>query len=276
MRSNHQEGQRTFHLTEAKLKALSHISQFFCLTCQDLAFLSYGEISPSVLRSMRRTISLLEKEGLVEWRGLIPRIRRRGSPPLVYGLTYKGILKVKDEGLSTPATKVFKPNSDNLLPHEYEITLFHLYVERVCKEHGLSLYWRQRDTKCTINPDALFAITDPKKPEGENTLYYFLEVEKTKPGNFRDGQSKITRNLAKYYSYFDTDQCEKEWVNFRKFRVTIVVRNDERRRNLLTALRARYSHRMFWVTTEHLYREDIGGRIFLTPRDCNTESYSFT
>lgn len=224
---------------------------------------------------MRRTISLLEREGLVAWRGLIPRMRRRGSPPLVYGLTYKGVLKVEDEGMSTPATKVFKPNSDNLLPHEYEISLFHLHVERACRERGFSLYWQQRDLKRTVNPDALFAITDPRQPEGENTLYYFLEVEKTKPGNFKNGESKIMRNLTKYYSYFNTDQCEKEWVNFRKFRVTIITRNEERRRNLLKALSARHNHRMFWLTTEPSYREDIGGKIFLTPKDYGTESYSF-
>lgn len=216
---------------------------------------------------MRRTVSLLEKEGLVDWRGLIPRIRRRGSPPLVYGLTYKGILRVKEEGLSTPTTKVFKPNSDNLLPHEYEITRFHLYVERLCKARGVSLFWQQQGMKCTINPDALFAITDPRKPEGEDTLYFFLEVEKTKPGNFRDGESKVMRSLAKYYWYFDTDRCEREWANFRKFRVTIVVRNEERRRNLLAALSARYSHRMFWVTTETLYKHHLSAKIFQTPRD---------
>lgn len=224
---------------------------------------------------MRRTISLLEKEGLVEWRGLIPRIRRRGSPPLIYGLTHKGVLKVKDEGLSTPATKIFKPNSDTLLPHEYEITRFHLYVERLCKDHGLPLYWQQRDMKCTINPDALFAITDPRKPEGENTLYYFLEVEKTKPGNFKNGQSKLMRALGKYYCYYGSDQCQKEWKQFTKFRVIIILRNEERRANLLEALGAKYKHRMLWLTTELLYRQDIGGKIFLTPKDYNTKSYSF-
>src|SRR3989442_5803512 len=117
MTSNRQEGRQTFHLTEAKLKALTHLSRFFCLTCQDLAFLSYGHTTPSTLRSTRRTILLLEGERLLQWRALIPRVRRRGSPPLVYGLTNKGVLKVPDEGLLTPATKIFKPNSDKLLPH---------------------------------------------------------------------------------------------------------------------------------------------------------------
>lgn len=274
MKSSPQAGPNAFHLTEAKLKALSHLSQFFCLSSADLALLSYGQITPSALRSMRRTISLLEKEGLVDWRGLIPRIRRRGSPSFIYGLTNKGVLKVEDEGLSTPATKIFKPNSDNLLPHEYEITRFHLHVDRLCREHDLSLYWQQRDMKCTINPDALFAITDSKQPEGENTLYYFLEVEKTKPGNFKNGQSKLSRALAKYHSYYGSAQCHKEWVQFTKFRVIIILRNGERRSNLLETLGAKFRHQMFWLTTEPLFREDIGAKIFLTPKDRNAESYS--
>src|SRR6266849_605701 len=98
--SRRPDAPKTFHLTETKLRALSLLSRFFCLTCHDLALLAYGNTTPSALRSTRRTIFLLEQEGLVEWRGLISRIRRRGSPPLVYGLSYKGVLKAEDEGLS--------------------------------------------------------------------------------------------------------------------------------------------------------------------------------
>jgi hypothetical protein len=99
-------------------------------------------------------------------------------------------------------------------------------------------------------------------------------VEKTKPGNFRDGESKIIRNLGKYYAYFDTDKCEKEWANFRKFRVIVTLRNDERRRNLLKELEGKYKNRMFWLTPEELFREDIGAAIFQTPRDFATTAYS--
>ncbi len=91
----------------------------------------------------------------------------------------------------------------------------------------------------------------------------------------KNGESKIMRNLARYYGYFNSDRCEKEWANFRKFRVIVVQRNSQRRANLLKALAPRYAHRMFWLTTEELYRRDIGGMIFLAPRDYDTNSYSF-
>jgi hypothetical protein len=240
--------------------------------CQrDLTALSYGKNTPSTERAMRRTVFLLEAEKLTDWRPLAPRTRKRGSVPIIYGLTPKGVALVTEEGLSTKATKVFKPNSDTLLPHEYEITAFHLHLKAFCETRGWKLYWQQRDLKCTVNPDALFGITDAQ----QNTWWHFLEIEKTKPGNFRNGQSKLMRNAGIYHSYFNTDLCEREWRNFRKFRVVIVQRNDERRTNLLRALEAKIKHRMFWLTTESKYREDIGSKIFLTPKDYQTESYAF-
>ena len=47
---------------------------------------------------------------------------------------------------------------------------------------------------------------------------------------------KLKGSLGKYHAYYGSDQCRKEWEQFRKFRVMIVLRNEERRRNLLTAL----------------------------------------
>jgi len=34
-------------------------------------------------------------------------------------------------------------------------------------------------------------------------------------------------------------------------------------------------HRMFWLTTEAAYREDIGGAIFMTPKDDVPVAFSF-
>jgi len=171
----------------------------------------------------------------------------------------------------TGATKVFKPNSDTLLPHEYEISRFHLCLKALCQQRGWKLHWQQRDLRCGVNPDALAALTETNG----NTWWYFLEVEKTGPGNFKDGESKIMRNLGKYYSYFNTDICEAEWLNFRKFRVIVISRTEARRENLVKMLGIKFSHRMFWLTTENLYQQDVGGRIFLTPKDYKIESYSF-
>jgi hypothetical protein len=257
-----------FRDTETKLKILKAIAEFFCLSARDLAVLLYHDSEK--VRTINRTLDLLEKEGFTDWRLLTTRVRKRGNLPSIHGLSFKGVQKVEESGYTTPTTKIFKPNSDTLLPHEYEISVFHLRLKALCDERRWELYWQQRDLKCGVNPDACFGITTAR-----GTLWYFLEIEKTKPGNFRNGESKIMRNLGKYYAYFDSDRCEREWANFRKFRVIVVQRNPERRANLLSALTQKYAHRMFWLATERLYKEDIGGKIFLTPKDYNTESYSF-
>lgn len=108
-----------------------------------------------------------------------------------------------------------------------------------------------------------------------NTLYYFLEMERAKIGHYRDGEPSIMRKLGKYYEYYGTDKCEKEWIDFRQFRVIVIQRTHERRENLLKQLNKEYNHRMFWLTTEPGYRYDIGGDIFNTPKDFEKVAYSF-
>ena len=230
----------------------------------------YRKYDPITTTSVNRTLRLLEAEGFVEWRQLTTRLRKTGALPLIYGLTQKGVDRAAKEGLVTPATKIFKPNSDWLLPHEYEISVFHLCLKRLCDAQGLTLYWQQYDLKCSVNPDACFGITSEK-----GTLWYFLEVEKTKPGNFRDGESKIIRNLGKYFEYFGTEKCEKEWANFSKFRVIVTLKNNERRDNLLKELEAKYKNRMFWLVSEDAYKANIGDPIFFTPKDYGTSIHSF-
>jgi hypothetical protein len=57
--------------------------------------------------------------------------------------------------------------------------------------------------------------------------------------------------------------------------VIVVQRSDARREGLLSVLRNAYGHRMFWLTTEAAYRTDIGGAIFMTPKDDAPMAFSF-
>ena len=148
-------------------------------------------------------------------------------------------------------------------------------LKKFAAKNNLKLHWQQSDLKCTISPDAMFALTDPAKPEGKNTLYYFLEMERAKIGHYVNGEPSIMRKLGKYYKYYGTDKCEKEWLDFRQFRVIVVQRTHERRENLLRQLNKEYNHRMFWLTTEANYKNDIGGGIFKTTKDFENTVYSF-
>jgi hypothetical protein len=115
-------------------------------------------------------------------------------------------------------------------------------------------------------------VTRPAHPETE--FRYFLEIERSKLGNYRNGEPQILRKLLAYLAYFNSTGCEKEW-GFRQYRVVVVQRTDARRDGLLTALRAKCSHRMFWLTTEAAFHSDIGGAIFKTPKDDAGETFSF-
>lgn len=115
------------------------------------------------------------------------------------------------------------------------------------------------------NPDAYFSLTNPQT-EGKNTHHFFLEVERAKIGSYKDGEPSITRKLRRYYEYYNTAGCESDW-GFRTYRVVTVLRNDERRTNLLRAMDGEHNHRMFWLGVESIRTAD-----FRTPKG---DTFSF-
>jgi len=256
----------TFHFTAAKSRTLELLAEFFCLRVHDVAkLLRSREPDENDLRTARRTLHLLWKEGALH-RILYLDLSTEGVCH-VYGLT--------DRAAKEYGGKTFDDHAERTLDHELEISYFHIPLKHLCQKCGWTLYWQQADLKTkAIHPDAYFAITDPTKSEDRNTHHFFLEVERSKVSNYRDGEPSIIRKLEKYYSLFDTPQCEKDW-GVRQFRVIVVQRTNERRRNLCNAMQGRYGHRMFWITTEALCSAEIGGEIFLTPKDAQAKSYSF-
>jgi hypothetical protein len=203
--------------------------------------------------------------------------RERGNISYVYGLSDKGRIWVASYASAHDGyLKSFDEHSARTLDHELEISYFHIALNQFTHKKSLNLYWQQADLKTDhIHPDAYFAITDPAKPEGKNTYHYFLEIERSKIGNYKDGQPSIIRKLSAYYKHFDTNLCEKDW-GFKQFRIIVVQRTEERMENLLTTLSENHRHRMFWLTTEGKYKQDIGAEIFKTPKDFEKVGYSFT
>jgi len=52
-----------------------------------------------------------------------------------------------------------------------------------------------------------------------------------------------------------------------------VQRTEAKREFLLQKIAAQFNHRMFWLTTEPLYKQGIGDEIFQTPRDFTEATY---
>lgn len=230
------------------------------------------EPNDSDIRTARHTLNLLTQGGLVNRIPYLDLDLEGGGRTYAYGLSDKGVEFCKS---LWPLCKTFDEHSQRTLDHELEISFFHIALKKFAAKNGLKLYWQQSDLKHTVSPDAMFALTDPAKPEGKNTLYYFLEIERAKIGHYIKGEPSITRKLAKYHEYYGTDLCQKEWLDFRQYRVIVVQRTAERMKNLLKELNGSLNHRMFWLTTEEAYKRDIGEPIFHTPKDAFERSYSF-
>src|ERR1035441_6706202 len=256
-----------------KHRLLELFAEFFCLRTNDAAkLLRNRTITESDARSVRRTLSILHRDGFLYRVPHFDSGHYRGGAAYVYGLSAKGVDHALRNGYTTSATKTLDGHSLRTLDHELEITSFHIALHRLCASHGLRYAWQQTNLKHTVHPDAAFNVADPAHPG--NAFCYFLEIERSKLGNYRNGEPQILRKLRRYYENFNSTACEKEW-GFRQYRVIVVQRSDARREGLLTALREKCSHRMFWLTTEAEYRENVGGAVFLTPKDDAPVAFSF-
>jgi hypothetical protein len=256
-----------------KQKILELLAEFFCLKTNDVAgLLRNRPPTESDARSVRRTLSILHGDGFLYRVPYLEPGRRSGGITYAYGLSAKGVRHALRNGYATPATKTLDEHSLRTLDHELELTAFHIALHRLCARQGLRYSWRQKDLNHTVHPDALFHVADPANPG--KAFRYFLEIERAKLGQYRDGEPQVLRKVRRYYEYFNSTDCEKEW-RFRQYRVIVVQRSEARREGLLKTLRDAYSHRMFWLTTEAAYREDIGGAIFMTPKDDAPVAFSF-
>jgi len=268
-----QGGPRLPRGNPTKQRLLELLAAFFCLRTNEAAeLLRDRPATESDARSVRRTLSILHRDGLLYRAPHFDSDHDCGGAAYVYGLSAKGVDHALRNGYSTSATKTLDEHSIRTLDHELEITSFHAALHRLCSAKGLRYSWRQKDLKHTVHPDALFHVGDPAHPG--KAFCYFLEIERSKLGNYRNGEPQILRKLRRYYGHFNSTDCEKEW-GFRQYRVIVVQRSDARREGLLQALQESCSHRMFWLTTEAAYRENVGGAIFRTPKDDAPVAFSF-
>ncbi len=269
----HPESTPLPHENGTKRRLLELFATYFCLRTIDAAtLLRDRSISESDARSVRRTLSILHRDGYLFRVPYADPGHERGGIGHVYGLSAKGVTHALQNGYSTLATKTLDEHSFRTLDHELEITSFHIALRTLCDSQRLRYAWRQARLKRTVHPDAVFNIADPAHPD--KAFCYFLETERAKLGNYRNGEPQVFRKLTKYFEYFNSTDCEKEW-GFRQYRVIVVQRTEARREGLLNLLREKCSHRMFCLTTEAAYRENIGGAIFKTPKDDAPVPFSF-
>jgi len=169
---------------------------------------------------------------------------------------------LSDKGAKMLQARTNTEKSPYSLPHEQDISRAHLAFSKL---EGRELYWRQDDLKHTIHPDALIGLSNPNLPEDESTTYFFLEIERSKQGHYREGKSGLIMKLLRFQNYRKTTKCVQEW-GFDNFYVLLVLKNEERRQNLLSKLRTILPYRTYMLTTQDLVN-NINGKIWLSPKD---------
>lgn len=232
MRSDPPAARPRFLATKPKRELLRLLAEYFCVRTNDLAALRHGRVRESQLRSTRRTLLILFREGFIARLPYFDTDRAAGGFTYVYGLSKKGVRFAAEAGIAAGATKPFGSGSARILDHELLITAFHRALAAFARGSRLDLYWLQRCLKRTVHPDAVFALTDPKLPEDRNTRYWFLEIERAKAGGYIDGEAHLMRKLHAYARYRGTAACLRDWMDFRDFRVLVVVGTERRARSV--------------------------------------------
>src|ERR1035441_4454696 len=131
-----------------KQRVLELLAEFFCLRTNDAAeLLRNRTITESDARSVRRTLSILHRDGFLYRAPHLAFGHERGGVAYIYGLSAKGVNHAFRNGYSTAATKTLDEHSLRTLDHELEITSFHIAIRRLCSARGLRYLWRQKDLK---------------------------------------------------------------------------------------------------------------------------------
>jgi len=203
--------------TKAKREALAVLADYFCLTAKMAA-----ELLGISARAVQAHYHRLIDAQLVYGIRYAPEEHLKGAIPIAYGLSDSGVAKAFREGFATDSTKSIKGHKPSRIEHEVMISRFHLELARWCEEEGWDVRWRQRNLQHGVYPDALFRV---------DGAYLFLEIERAKLGDYKDGEPQIRRKLKAYRDYHGSVACEKDF-GFRRFRVVTVMRTFARAANL--------------------------------------------
>jgi hypothetical protein len=249
------------YLTEKRAKFLQLFRNTPHITTEQAYVLTEAQTATQQ-RATRRFLKLMSDAGFL-LRELI--VTKSTSPFPHFQYSYR----LSKHGAKEVHKKYSAEKSPASLSHDSEITSFHIALQK----YPGKLWWKQDDLKKTVYPDAVFGLA---KDSASPAAYFFLEIEKSRQGHYRDGDSGLITKLKRYAAYRRSADCRREFKHFDDFRVVIIVANVERRNNLLNRLSVVLPQGFVWVTTESEYKENVLGNIFRTPKDRERFFYSFS
>lgn len=207
----------------------------------------FERLSRRHIVSIRRRLRQLLSQGYVERLTLpLPRNYVVNAPPdqFVYRLGRKGVA-LAQECVDSDLTYNHEKQV-TFLQHDLAISELHLAVKLAARETGrLKLAWQQRQLqdwvvdasgeRLSVNPDALFSLTDTSLPVENNTRHFFLEMVRAREHSYERGESAIVRKLRGYEVYARQGRHQETW-GIPNFRVLTVTPTAQRAANLCAKL----------------------------------------
>jgi hypothetical protein len=279
-----------FYFKESDADLLKRLVEYSFLQPGDFQRLT----GRNIISLRRRLRQLLTQEYIERLTLPLQRDAPIGSPPdgFVYQIAPRGIVKAKEYGFADDDYRYTREKSNLFLQHDLLITKVHLTLELATRSTPLQLSaWEQRRSalldwaengsgRLSVNPDALFGLKDRDKPDGENTIYFFLEVVRSRESDYRRQQSYFMRKMAAFDAYYRQGR-HTERYGIKNFRVITLTPTKQRALNLCQKLRnAGLASMRFWFTDFTSIMADdptkILDRVFFTPKDFEQDAhYSF-
>ncbi len=166
------------------------------------------------------------------------------------------------------------PRSEYESHFELLTSQFHLALEKYCREKSMELFWDLDAPSWTLNPDAMFMITDhsASAPPDKNTWYYFLVLQRKRYRD--DDKTYVPELLQRAFEHRDWKRSDKdkheEWLaGFEMARIIILMESAADADKILQSLRQRGKGVAFWVSSLE------NPLVFRTAKDFETATYSF-
>jgi hypothetical protein len=234
----------------------------------------------SVAFGIRATIYAITKR-LFE-RGYVSRmwteVRDGKMNEYMFFLTERGLNLVNHEcKLGDQYDYVNPEKRPDGLVHDWKVTQEHIALVNAL---GVLLpLWEQRHSVLFTpgnhepNPDAFFYIGDS---------YSYLENERNRQGNWRDGVSEQTRKVDRYIKYSESGAFREKWKftlgkDVRNFFVRFILDNDHLADNFLMRVKHRHPHTnlmRFWAIGFHSFIKQPLGHVWRTAYDVGDRAYS--
>ena len=210
-----------FYPTELKLKILELLARYEVLTTRDLSSLIYANEEQHSIRTINRTLGLLNKDGYVNQIFFRPEVYLgRGNLPNASGLSEKGVALAQERWPATYPKEFPLTHSPHTIEHDLRRARTHIRIHALAGASGWEIGWKKGGNHL-VKPDDTFELTK------EKTAHFFLEEEYKKKE-----YDALYQKLKPYVTLHGTGQMKEAW-GFRYYTVIIPMRDADAMNNLL-------------------------------------------